>query len=64
MVFLALRWTTLEKVLGVSVMRGFTWLLRLFELVLPGVVLSCHYSGRWRLSGGCEATGLGYLVES
>jgi hypothetical protein len=32
--------------------------------LLLGIVLSRHYSGRWRLSGVCEAPGLGYLVES
>jgi hypothetical protein len=32
--------------------------------LLPGVVLSCHCSRWWRLSGGCEALELGYLVES
>jgi hypothetical protein len=31
--------------------------------LLLGVVLSCHCSGRWRLFRGCEAPGLGYLVE-
>jgi hypothetical protein len=31
--------------------------------LLAGDVLSHHYSGRWRLFGGCESPGLGYLVE-
>jgi hypothetical protein len=31
---------------------------------VPEAVLSHRCSGRWRLSGGCEAPGLGYLVES
>jgi lipid-binding SYLF domain-containing protein len=33
------------------------------QVLLPGVVLSRHYSGWWCLSGGCEALGLVYLVE-
>jgi hypothetical protein len=31
--------------------------------LLPGVILSHRCSERWRLSEGCEAPGLGYLVE-
>jgi hypothetical protein len=31
--------------------------------LLPDIVLFHHYSGRWHLSGRCEAPGLGYLVE-
>jgi hypothetical protein len=30
----------------------------------PGVVLSCHCSRRWRLSGDVKLRRLGYLVES
>jgi hypothetical protein len=54
----------------------FTWLLNLptwglmwmgrqmrGQSLLPGAILSHHCSGAMELFGGCEAPGLGYLVE-
>jgi hypothetical protein len=43
-----------------SVLWGtsFTWLLRVLDSVLPGAVLYCRCSRRWRLSGGTKPPGL------
>jgi hypothetical protein len=32
--------------------------------LLPDIVLSCHWSGRWHLLGDVKPPRLGYLVES
>jgi hypothetical protein len=60
-----------KMILGdVALWHGFTWLLSLpmwgsmrGQVLLPGAILSCRYSGWWHLSGGCEAPGLGYFVD-
>jgi hypothetical protein len=51
------QWTTLKKVLGVGAMRHWLYLVaRFLESILPGAILSYHYSGQWRLTQGCEAS--------
>jgi hypothetical protein len=61
--FLMRRWTTLEKVPGVDVVRRWLYLAAKTLEVGPArhcLVSSCS-SGRWRFTGGCEAPELGYL---